>query len=129
MSTFEKNQIVIYNPNIVNLPPIDKRIQDIGIIRELNKTHALVFFPHMNGYLKINLDSLIIAPSYITLPKPTMSEKIAKIEYNMFNVNNMKIFSTSNEQKINKYFMINSSNKETISIFEYNQEPIDVQPN
>jgi hypothetical protein len=123
MLTFEKNQIVIYNPNIENLPPIHERIHDIGIIRELTNTHALVFFPHMNGFLKINLNGLIKAPSNITLPKATMSEKMAKIEYNMFNVNNLKIFSES------KDFIKKNSNKQTLSIFEYNQEPIDVQPN
>lgn len=117
MSTFELNQIVIYNPNIVNLPPIDKRIHDIGIIRELTNNNALVFFPHVNGYLKINLNSLIKAPANITLPKATISEKKAKIEYNMFNVNNMKIYANSVETKIKN------------TIFEYNQKPIDVQPN
>jgi len=92
MSVFEINQIVIYNPDIVNLPPIDMRIHDIGIIRELTKNNALVFFPHENGYIKVTLNNLIIAPSNIELPIATKSEKMAKIEYNMFNVNNLKIF-------------------------------------
>jgi hypothetical protein len=123
MSTFEINQIVIYNPNSENLPPIDKRIHDIGIIRELTNTHALAFFPHVNGYLKISLNSLIKAPANIKLPNATISEKKAKIEYNMFIVNNFKIFSSSIEPKIN------ASNKETNIAFEYYQKPIDVKPN
>jgi len=99
MSIFEINQIVIYEPNIINLPPIEKRIHDIGIIRELTNNNALVFFPHENGFIKVPLNNLIKAPSNITLPQATKSEKNAKIEYNMFNVNNMKIFASN--KKIN----------------------------
>ena len=92
MSSFEINQIVIYEPNIINLPPVEKRIHDIGIIRELTNYNALVFFPHENGYINVALKNLIKAPSNIELPIATKSEKMAKIEYNMFNVNNYKIF-------------------------------------
>jgi hypothetical protein len=92
MSTFEINQIVIHNHNIINLSLIDIKIHDIGIIRELTNNNALVFFPHENGFIKVALKNLIIAPSNIELPKATKSEKMAKIEYNMFNVNNLKIF-------------------------------------
>lgn len=98
MSTFEINQIVIYDPNIINLPPIEKRIHNIGIIREITKNNALVFFPHENGYIKVALKNLIKAPSNVELPIATKSEKMAKIEYNMFNVNNLRIFKNNQQE-------------------------------
>lgn len=105
MSLFEINQVVIYNPNVENLLPINKRIHDIGIIRKLTNSHALVFFPYM-GFLTICFGSLIKAPSNIKLPKALKSKKL----YNLVELDE------------NKSFLVNFD-------FEYNQEPIDVQPN
>ena len=66
-NNFKINEIVIYNPNIENLPPIHLRLHDIGIIISIDNSYAEVKFPYNNYKAKILFSSLEKAPPNIKL--------------------------------------------------------------